>query len=364
MPESSPGTDPSLRLYVFRVEEGIGNACLLKFPDGTFGIVDWGTEAEGPIKLVLSLVRETRLRFIAATHAHEDHTLGIPKLIELCGEEKIEIEHFFYPASTLHKPEAALTDARKLALKFKISTHALGINQLRNPTGRPYPVYLAWAEDPSLAWELRLLAPALDDVARSEIKALGKSIVPGNETSMVLLFRFHRQGELGQGRALLTGDATPGTLNFANSIAENFPELSLDNQAFVVPHHGSSANLPKQFENLLHGVVVISAPSQSSYHPSSKILERLAARTCSSNPPRLFCTSYAQACRTKFGGNADPNDRHLVQPGPCFGVVVVRIPCGSNAEVESTSDQTGARRRVFGYCGRNLPAAMNSGEGS
>src|SRR5580704_16315390 len=156
MPEPSLESDSFLRLYVFRVEEGIGNACLLNFPDGTFGIVDWGTEAEGPIELVLSLVKKTRLRFIAATHAHEDHALGIPRLIERCAEENIKIEDFFYPASTLNKPEATLTDARKLALRFGIKMHALGINQLPTPAGQPYPVYLAWADDHHhLAWELR-----------------------------------------------------------------------------------------------------------------------------------------------------------------------------------------------------------------
>ena len=123
------------------------------------------------------------------------------------------------------------------------------------------PPFLTWAERP--AWELRVLSPSQSKVSEAELKALEIGSVPGNETSLVILFRFLEEGtDASYGRALLPGDATPTTLSFARQTAEGFHQLRLDNQAFVVPHHGSARNLPPWLGDHLHGIAVVSASDQ------------------------------------------------------------------------------------------------------
>ena len=339
---------PRFDLHLFRVEEGLGNAVLLRLPDATFGVVDWGTQRNEPLDRLLELVQGSRLRFVAATHAHADHTLGIPRLLAACHAQKIPIDYFVYPASTLHKPESHLTRARHQAKDLEIQTSPVGIDEFEGPKGHRDPPWLAWGMD----WEVRVLAPAMMDVAGAEIDALKREIVPGNETSLVLLCRFTAAtGDPGNGRILLPGDATPATLSSALKTAERFPALTLDNQAFVVPHHGSSKNLPEWIDPLLHGLILVSAPTNSPHHPTPSILERLARRGHNPAGARLFCTSYAQACRKAYGPGVGG---WLVQPGPCFGDLTVEVPPSGPAVFQSSTAQ-GERRRRFGYCGNVAP---------
>ncbi len=337
-------------LHLFRVEEGLGNAVLLRLPDATFGVVDWGTQRDQPLDRLLKLVQGSRLRFVAATHAHADHTLGLTLLLTACHAQGIPIDRFVYPASTLHKPESHLTQARRQAKDLKIPMSPVGIEEFEGPKGHRDPPWLAWGTD----WEVRVLAPAMAEVADAEISSLKRQIVPGNETSLVLLCRFMAAtGDPGSGRILLPGDATPATLSSARKTARRFPELTLDNQTFVVPHHGSSKNLPEWIDPLLHGLILISAPTDSPHHPAPTALERLARREHDPAGAGLFCTSYAQACRDVYGPGAG-RWRSLVQPGPCFGDLTVAVP-PSGPAVFKSSTARGDRRRRFGYCGNAAP---------
>ena len=83
--------------HVFRVSEGIGNACAFEFPDGSLGIIDWGTQEDEPIK-ELDLHEGLRIRFILATHAHADHVLGIPKLMKACIASGTSIGRLVFPS--------------------------------------------------------------------------------------------------------------------------------------------------------------------------------------------------------------------------------------------------------------------------
>ncbi len=341
---------PRFDLHLFRVEEGLGNAVLLRLPDATFGVVDWGTQGNQPLDRLLELVQGSRLRFVAATHAHADHTLGLTHLLAACHAQEIPIDRFVYPASTLHKPESHLTQARRQAKDLKIPMSPVGIDEFEGPKGHRDPPWLAWGTD----WEVRVLAPATAEVADAEISALKREIVPGNETSLVLLCRFTAAtGDPGNGRILLPGDATPTTLSSALKTARRFPDLTLDNQTFVVPHHGSSKSLPEWIDPLLHGLILISAPTDSPHHPAPTVLERLARRGYAPAGAGLFCTSYAQACRKAYGPGTG-RWRSLVQPGPCFGDLTVEVPPSGPAVFQS-STAPGERRRRFGYCGNVAP---------
>jgi len=341
---------PRFDLHLFRVEEGLGNAVLLRLPDATFGVVDWGTQRDRPLDRLLELVQGSRLRFVAATHAHADHTLGLTRLLAACHARGIPIDCFVYPASTLNKPKSHLTRARRQAHDLEIQTSSVGVDEFEGPEGHREPPWLAWGT----GWEVRVLAPATAEVADSEISALKGEIVPGNETSLVLLCRFKAApGGPGSGRILLPGDATPATLSSALKTARRFPELTLDNQTFVVPHHGSSKNLPEWIDPLLHGLILVSAPTDSPHHPAPTALQRLARRGHDPAGAGLFCTSYAQACRKAYGPGAG-RWRSLVQPGPCFGDLTVEVPPSGPAVFQSSTARGESRRR-FGYCGNVAP---------
>lgn len=97
--------EASLFLHVFRVEEGLENACLLEFPDKTCAIVDWGMQRQEPLEQALRIAQQGRVRFVAASHAHADHTLGLATLLRECKNRKIQVDRFIYPASPLHRRE-------------------------------------------------------------------------------------------------------------------------------------------------------------------------------------------------------------------------------------------------------------------
>jgi hypothetical protein len=334
----------ALQLHIFRVEEGLGNACLLQFPDNTCGFLDWGTQRAKPLDDALQIAKQGKIRFIAASHAHADHTLGLELLIRESKKRNIPVERFVYPASTLHRENSHLTRARIAAKECDILTSPIAVDTFQTPKGKPDPPWLAWADDRS--WEVRILSPSVTEIGIEEMKALHAKVVPGNATSLVVLFRFlNAPGNLG--RVLLPGDATPQTLEFARQTGEAFPDLEIDNDMFLVPHHGSHHNLPPWVQDHVRGIAVVSAPTNSPNHPSEKTLQLLGRWTCGSKPPRLFCTSYAHACANAFGKNA--NEKKLVQPGSCFGDITFEISPTLPAQVKHFTVD-GNLRRPYGYC--------------
>lgn len=339
--------EPALLAHVYRVEEGLGNACLLEFPDGSCGILDWGTQQEAPLESALTLAARRGFRFVAASHAHADHTLGLAKLLRACHQCGIKVGRFVYPASTLNRESADLTRARRTAMECGIPMSSIAVDPFQAPPESWQPPYLAWADDRS--WEVRVLSPSVTGTALAEMRALGRGTVPGNETSLVVLFRFTGPGAgEGMGRAMLPGDATADTLGYARETATRFPELALANQMFLVPHHGSRQNLPEWLEGEARGVVVVSAPTGSPHHPAGEVLQRI--RSWRADGAHLFCNSYAQCCRQTFGRRARGAARMLVQPGGCFGDVVIRVPRSAAAGLERSSED-GQRRRAYGFCG-------------
>lgn len=333
-----------LRLHIFRIEEGLGNAGLLQFPDNTCGFLDWGTQRKKPLDDALQIVGTGRLRFVAASHAHADHTLGLELLLRECKTRNILVERFVYPASTLHRENSHLTKARTAADECGVKMSAIAVDPFLTPKGRPDPPCLAFPDDKS--WEVRVLSPSATEIAIEELKALKAKVVPGNATSLVVLFRFLNANQ-SFGRALLPGDATPQTLDFARQTGKEFPDLQIDNDMFLVPHHGSYYNLPQWVQTHIRGIAVVSAPTDSPKHPSEQTLKLLGKWTCSARPPRLFCTSYAHACAKAFGKSA--TNKSLVQPGSCFGDITVEISPTMPAQVRRFS-VNGDLRRPYGYC--------------
>jgi len=333
---------PGLHLHIFRVEEGLGNACLLQFPDNSCGFLDWGTQRAKPLHDALEIAKQGRIRFVAASHAHADHTLGLELLLRECKRRKIVVERFVYPASTLHRENSHLTEARQAARECDVEMSSIGVDSFPTPKGKPDPPWLAWAEDGS--WDVRILSPSVTEIAIEELKAAKAKVVPGNPTSLVVLFRFLNATH---GRVLLPGEATPQTLDFARQTGMHFPGLEIDSDVLLVPHHGSQYNLPHWVQAHVRGLAIVSAPTDSPNHPSGQTLKLLAKWTCGSKPPGLFCTSYAHSCAKAFGKNA--TNQSLVQPGSCFGDITIEISATAPAQV-THSTVNGDLRRPYGYC--------------
>src|SRR5437660_3176048 len=137
-PPASAATQACLKLHVFRVNEGLGSACALEFPDRSCGILDWGTEVEEPLEKVLELSRH-RLRFVAATHAHEDHTLGLGLLLRRCSALGIKPERFFYTAFTsgFNDRKISVFEALRAVDELEIDSVPIGEDASESPPGEP-----------------------------------------------------------------------------------------------------------------------------------------------------------------------------------------------------------------------------------
>jgi beta-lactamase superfamily II metal-dependent hydrolase len=347
--ETTGRTPDDLCVRVFRAEKGLGNAILLELPDGTCAIIDWGTESSEALKIVLERCRKG-IRVVVATHDHADHTVGLAGLFKACKTERIPIGLFAYPTSQL-RDRCKLTEARLVADELGIEMSAIGVR--KGPKGQSQAQELAI--EPR-SWQMVVLAPDTATAAQKEVDVFKQGAPAGNATSVIILFAFRTPktcGTPGAGKVLLTGDATNKLLEEADHVAVE-QHLDLHNQLLLVPHHGGVKVIPDWLQQYVHGIAVISGRTDSPHHPKLATLQTLASRTCAGTPPKLYCTSYAQACREAFESRPNAKELHLVRPGPCFGNMALRVPRASESVFESSSD-AGENRRRFGWCG-NLAA--------
>ena len=331
------------KLHVYRVSKGNGNACAFVFPDNSVGVVDWGTCDVGRFEAFLDAVDPSRVRFVLATHSHADHTLGLLDVLTTCVQRGLNVDNFFYPAVGRLKltPTDYLWNAIIFAKDNCIPCHSISLRDF-DPLKPERP--LAIAQNPD--WDVTVLAPPSGSNNRHQITSHLDGKNPGNPTSIVLLFRY-RVDAKAAGRALLPGDATPAVLRFAADHVNRHPEFHIDNDATVVPHHGSKDNWPAWLTAHVKGIAVISAGTNRPKHPSLHVLQLLGAHCRNGKlPSSLFCTSYALQCREAFAHQAA--DPKLVTPGPCFGDVEIELsPHGSRVIAH---DPNGPARRTCGYC--------------
>ncbi len=328
-------------LKVYRVENGLGNACALLFPDKTLGVVDWGTQADEPLVSLLDETAPERVRFVAATHAHADHTLGIKKLLAGCVDRGIAVDRLVYPTST-RRPTGAdyLFEAREYAFSQGIAMTPVGVSDFSSSGGSRHVPTLAAGE----GWDIRVLAPPSERSGREEVAAHKQDRAAGNLTSLVLMYRTHGL-DGAAGNVLLPGDATPETLRYAAQNARREPGLTMDHDMLVVPHHGSQKNLPAWLDRHIKGSAVISAPANSLHHPAQQVLERLGALCAPRDGAQVFCTSYARHCRQSFGPPAAGADQSPL----CFGHMTFSIAHDGTRFGRSTHN--GEDMRSFGICG-------------
>ncbi len=348
MTGESPTQTRYTRLQVRRVQKGSGNACAFVFSDRSLGFVDWGTDDIQCLSTLLSAEHPTRIRFVVATHSHNDHTMGLRTVLEECVKLGLTVDNFYYPSvGRLQKVPSDLWKAIIYATNERIPVHPVSVQDFRGVPPSP-PILIARSNE----WDINLLAPPSSSNSRhqitSHIKGVssgGRQVNPGNPTSIVLLFRyFSKNGP--KGRALLPGDATPAVLKFSADHANRDPSFAIDNDAMVAPHHGSHHNWPNWLTAHAQGFVVVSA-SGSHHHPSQSFLQQLGPQLKQGGNSQLFCTTYSHHCRQAFGlGAQNPS---LVGPDvACFGDVEIELdPTGSKV---LGHDPLGAQRRSYGHC--------------
>ena len=337
-----PATDVELR--VFRLPHH-GNACAFVFHDATIGIVDWGTKDITRFAALLNETNVSRVRFVVATHAHSDHTKGLEPILRECVQRDVRVDRLFYPAigRVTLGPYDYLNRAAIFAHQNRTKIHALSVDDF--PEGQvQQPPYVARTDD----WEVTVLAPPSSTNTIHQLISHRKETNPGNTTSLILLFRYLDNPHPTSGRALLPGDATPASLKFAADVSDHYPELSIDNDAIVVPHHGSRHNWPDWMTRHVHGTAIVSAGPNGRDHPHQDVLTTLA-RTCADDDgSRLYCTSYARACRQAFAPHPVPPDDPLLGEGPCFGDIRIRLSRKGSTIVDY--DPAGDFRRTYGFC--------------
>lgn len=329
---------------VFRVSEGIGNACAFRFSDGSLGIVDWGTQEQAPLDR-LNLEKGTRVRFVMASHAHADHTLGLPKLLATCIERGVQVDKLVFPSSLMSsRNKDYLGQARVIARSNGIEMFGVGISPIR-PLDSNAPTPLILEEDEEAGWRIVILAPPTDLVANDEVSAVVAERSTGNVTSIVALYET-TSAEKGCGDVLLPGDAEIRTLEFARNLAAQDGRVSMDCDLLLVPHHGSHRNFPDWLHSHVLGSVAVSATHNSPHHPAERTLIA-ATRICGGNNDtgQVFCTSYAKCCRERFAGGSK-----FANASVCFGNIRFEVKRTGTTLALASND--GDSMRPYGHCGQ------------
>lgn len=329
--------------------ESYGNALALVFPNRSIGIIDWGISDPQVFRDFFDRENVTRVNFVLATHAHGDHTAGLLGILEEVIKRNVDFGHFVVPITgpLTDKKSDHIGKAKRYAKDHykKLRPVFMAVNDVIDAP-KQRPPLLFQTND----FEISLLAPDSSTIVRSEVAADVAGRNPGNESSIVLLFRF-RGHDGPEGRMLLPGDATPVILKYADSHAKFFPDLSICSDVIVAAHHGSRHNWPEFLFDRAVGSVLVSCGPSDNHHPAESFLKRVGEHCAEGDGcSRLFCTSYARQCHLAFSGRAKRNERHLVLEGPCFGDLVVELrPDGSRVVSDTTR---GDKRRRFGFCGQ------------
>lgn len=325
---------------IFRISEGLGNACAFRFPDGSMGVVDWGTQDPGALEY-LNLRPGTRMRFILATHSHADHTLGLPMLLTACLNAGVSVGNLVYPSATMHTGATDyIAEARRIAYRHKIPMRPIYISPFSTLDGKPGPLLLDI--DEAGEWRILVLSPPTDLVSRDEVASALAGRATGNVTSVVLLYQT-LSAEGGRGCILLPGDAEPRTLEFARELVLKDGRVSLDCDLFLLPHHGSRRNFPDWVHSHLIGHVAVSATHNSQYHPAKATLKSASAACRSNGSGQLFCTSYASCCRASFASGTE-----YANSATCFGHMIFKAGNEGTSLIASSHD--GEQMRKIGHC--------------
>lgn len=225
-------------LTITVLDVGQGDAVLVEAPDGkgTARMLVDGGPGHGTVADELRTRQIRRLDAVVLTHAHHDHSGGLPAVLS-----RVDVGALLVGAQRLnaHRSTATLAAAR----------------------GRGTPVIEVAAGDDFALGSARVevLGPS-PDVEKAEI-------ADANDTSVVLSVTTQ------WGRVLLTGDAEgPGQRTLLRSLGD----VPVD--VVKVPHHGGATNTPGFFATVGADLAIISVGADNDYgHPARSVVDALAA---------------------------------------------------------------------------------------
>ncbi len=346
---------------------GDGDCILLRFPDGTLGLVDSNRTSWTPSCPAIPAIQQAggRLDFVCLTHPHQDHYRGLFEVLSTAG---ITVREFWHTLTDVHDviryfnkgygggPLDALSKrfyegANREFVELmncvyadeeasKLIIRSLSEQKGLDSRGGVEILCLAPFDRDRTAFVKRLLA-ALNQGRRV-------AACTSNDVSAVLILRF------GNAVVLLCGDAPARVLK--KVVADAATRKGADwmrSHVVKVSHHGASDS---QYDGLwddlrtgLEEVAVISAGSSA--HPSSETLDALRE-----SKRKVFKTGLGGPTFPK--GSVQPTGFHPTTQSlldyfsqssdanvPCCGDVTVAIRADGSVTVASQ------RVPKCGYCG-------------
>jgi beta-lactamase superfamily II metal-dependent hydrolase len=328
-----------LRIHILNV--GHGDSAVLEFQgaDGSksFAVIDSNC-SPGSTPRALSLLQSlgaTHLSFVAITHPHADHYMGMRDILE-CFSGNIETLYTFpirqerqdiQRLVSAYKAHAVSTDdkdqqKRSLELAYILLKARSAATYWEDPTGTKTTVTASGFDGVQIS---TLLPPA--KVKGDFDRMLAGNLEPENpklnDLSMAFLVEYAGQ------KVILGGDGTYSNWMYqANRWKRNGEECS--SVAVKLPHHGSKHDCNSMVLNVLFGdeqnqhanaVACISANGKT--HPAPEVLDEIVRRGI-----RPYCTNLARRCGA--------NRRNLVtaqQTDP----VLLRLLNSASVDTDSSS---------------------------
>ena len=235
---------------------GTGEAQVLRFPDGTFGVVDGCRAHKGvvdPVHRLLQRFTDPVVRFVCLTHAHGDHFGGlldlidayVPKLLLWAGSEGDRFRDRFV-ASVRREQRGLPHPVDPDELQALIDVLAFRTQRKRGDVPRSRSVVLSdhklvlrgadgvrvWGVLPTTTSLHRALGCGLHPLEEEDVEPRSRAGDP-NDVSGALLV------EWGKARVLLGGDALRGDgAHHEGWAAADW--IDQDVQVVKVAHHASS----------------------------------------------------------------------------------------------------------------------------
>jgi len=349
-----------LRIHILNV--GHGDSIVLEYIDETgaksFAVVDSNCKvgAEPPALGLLKSLGAQALSFVAITHPHADHYMGMRAILSHFSKRIDSLytfpirrdQAFLKLVIEAYKRYATSTDNKTLQHKLVELAHVLHLA----------PTAAANWEDPA-GTKTILPARGFTDVEISTIlppahvrgeffqKIVDGSIEPErenlNDLSMAILIEYADQ------QVILGGDGTYRKWHYQSNRWKS-GNIRLSPIAVKLPHHGSKHDCSSTVLDLLFGnrnsqkpdsVACISANGRS--HPAPEVLKELVARGI-----KPYCTNLSKRCGSTraveiTGNQTEPVLLRLIAAAlfdedatqPCQGNIVLELTPGKALTVRT-----------------------------
>lgn len=327
-----------------------GNACWLELPENMIAVVDWGTTDKAMRSaLVNRAIESNGVAFLLATHAHSDHTSGLPGLLQDLLAAGVPVGAI-YSSVSLPKispgddPAATRrTDYLRRLAEIALPHPEIEQAQVTIRESRWTSETRLWTSEDERV-DVLAVAPSCTVARRQDLLGYANRNTPNNSTSIVVWVR-----NLDTGRSLLLpGDAEKETLAFAKRHCTQVLDTELTSDVLIVPHHGSTHNWNEEVAGLCTGLFVLSSPPGSDHHPAESVLSEIVERCKVGDAKNLACTGLAACCERRILQQRSNIAQHgSLKRAACCGDITVTM---SNRIRVSFSNAMSSHYRSNGVC--------------